>query len=72
VIEGIEGDMGESTHMKLILQSDGDVILELADQENHQSLSVEFCIPGSGGGRNPVVHRKLLELITALVKEAGT
>jgi hypothetical protein len=68
IIDGIQGDMGEKVRMKLMQQADGDIILTLYHTETGQRLTLEFC-SSMGGGRQPLVVRKLGELIEALVKQ---
>ncbi len=67
-ILGIEGDMGEATHMDLIQQGDGDVIVRLQDLEKGNLLNIEFC-SSNGGGRQPFIAKKLRELIAELRKD---
>ncbi len=63
-IRNIPEDMGH-VKMNLMQQSDGDVILTLSDGET--TLSAEYCTL-SGGGRNPIIAKKLRELIKELVQ----
>ena len=67
IITGIEGDMGEKTRLKLLLQADGDVILAIEDTERGRRLSIEFCSIGSGGGTNPIVVNGLRDIVRKLV-----
>jgi hypothetical protein len=67
IISGIEGDMGKRTTLTLFQQADGDVLLRLSDEEAGRSMSIEFCT-SNGGGRRPVIAKKLRELIQGLVK----
>jgi len=62
-ITDIQGDMGEDERLFLIQQPDGDVIVGI--QTPKQLYSVEFC-SSSGGGRNPMIAKKLRELISGL------
>ena len=66
IISEIEGEMGQDL-LKLIQQPDGDVIICI-DSPGEGKCSIEFCT-GSGGGRRPVISKKLRELIAELVKE---
>ena len=66
-VQEIQGDMGESERMQLLQQPDGDVIVTLYDVEKGQIGSIEFCT-SNGGGRYPVIAKKLRELIAELVK----
>ncbi len=70
-ITGIEGDMGESTRLNLLLQPDGDIIVsiyEIKDGLKMPALSIEFCAT-SGGGRNPIIARMLGQLVSKLAEE---
>ena len=67
----VEGDMGQTTQLNLILQADGDVVLALNDKETGQRLSIEFCTIGGGGGRNPIIIKGLQRIIADLIKEKG-
>ena len=66
IIRNIEGDMGEEEKLSLTLQEDGDVIVTVSTKTN--LYSVEFCT-SAGGGRRPVIAKKLRELMAELVKE---
>ena len=65
-VQEIQGDMGESERMQLLQQHDGDVIVTLYDVEKGQIGSIEFCT-SNGGGRYPVIAKKLRELVAELV-----
>ncbi len=65
-VTDIEGDMGENTRLHLLQQPDGDVTICLGTPE--VIYSIEFC-SSSGGGRMPIIAKKLRELIAALVYE---
>ncbi len=62
-VRGIEGDMGETVYLTLMQQEDGDVIVELSCGV---SMAVKFCTL-AGGGRHPIIAKKLRELIADLV-----
>ena len=66
-VQEIQGDMGEAERMQLLQQPDGDVILSLYNVEKGQTGSIEFCTR-HGGGRYPIIAKKLRELIAELVK----
>lgn len=66
-VRDIEGDMGEDTRLQLIQQPDGDVLITLYNTEKTVIESIEFC-SSSGGGRNPIIAKKLRELIAELEK----
>lgn len=59
IIKGIEGDMGEETTLKLLVQPDGDVTVDISDGK--RSLMIEFCSLG-GGGRDPRIAQQLRKL----------
>lgn len=71
-ITNIEGDMGEPITMFLIQQGDGDVIIGFSDPSGniikHCLISMEFCT-NNGGGRYPIIAKKLRELIAELLKQ---
>lgn len=58
--------MSESTRLRLVEQTDGDVILSIADSQRGVVLGIEFCA-GTGGGKEPEFTAKLREAIAALV-----
>ena len=64
-VQEIQGDMGEAERMQLLQQPDGDVILSFYNVEKMQLGSIEFCT-SNGGGRYPIIAKKLRELIAAL------
>lgn len=48
------GDMGEGTRLLLFKQDDGDVIVGVIPSGFRFPVhSIEFCVPGSGGGASP-------------------
>jgi hypothetical protein len=62
----LHGDMGEDMSVHLIQQPDGDVILSLYPSSGpERAYAVEFCT-SNGGGRHPIVAKKLRELIQEL------
>ncbi len=65
IIRGIEGDMGEEERMNLIQQPDGDVIVSIG--ASLFGSRVEFCT-SNGGGRRPIIAKKLRELVSELMK----
>ena len=65
IIRDIEGDMGEQERLFLIVQADGDVVIGMNTPS--QLYSMEFC-SSSGGGRRPIIAKKLRELVAALIK----
>ncbi|KKL45707.1 hypothetical protein LCGC14_2352960 [marine sediment metagenome] len=65
-VQEIQGDMGETERMQLLQQPDGDVIVTLYNAEKGRIGSIEFCTK-TGGGRYPIIAKKLRELIAELV-----
>lgn len=62
-------DMSPLGKLRLLQQADGDIIIAIIpDPEGirHFAPSVEFCIPGSGGGNSPHTHKALFELMRAM------
>lgn len=65
-------DMSRLGRLVLILQPDGDVIVAITPDPEARSWerqSVEFCLPGSGGGRSPKTLRALKLLATAMKED---
>jgi hypothetical protein len=61
---GRQEDMGRG-HLRLDLDSDNDVCIEVWNGE--RSASVEFCNPGGGGGgRSSRTRKALIELMRAI------
>jgi len=67
VVDDIKGDMGETARLRLLVQADGDVVLTFYDVEKRFIDSLEFC-SSNGGGRYPIIAKKLRELVAELVK----
>ena len=67
VVDDIEGDMGETARLRLLVQADGDVVLTFYDSEKGIINSLEFC-SSNGGGKYPIIAKKLRELVAELVK----
>lgn len=64
-IRDIEGDMGETARMELLVEADGDVIVTMRNAKTLEELSMQFCTL-SGGSRDPIIAMKLRELVRAL------
>lgn len=64
-VKDIQGDMGETETLFLFQEADGDVIVGITT--DNQLYSLQFCT-SQGGGRNPIIAKKLRELIAELVK----
>ena len=59
-----QDDMG-SGKLRLLRDDDGDIIVSLV-LPGHGFLDVEFCVPGTGGGKSPRTWRALGELLRAM------
>lgn len=57
-------DMHERGHLRVGLDGDGDVYVSVWDGD--QGASVEFCTPGSGGGRSSRTRLALIALMLAI------
>jgi hypothetical protein len=58
------GDMGKKAHMRVGLDNENDVYVSVWDEDG--GASVEFCTPGSGGGKSPKTRAALLALMIAM------
>lgn len=63
-------DMGQG-RLRLILDGDSDVCVAVVSDDGNMA-DVEFCVPGSGGGRSPKVRNALLALCRAIRDENNT
>lgn len=61
-------DMSRNGTLTLLAQREGDVIIEIRDQDG-QSASVEFCSCSNGGGRSPHTLLALHRLIEAIKQD---
>lgn len=57
-------DMGSDGHLRVGLDESGDAYVEVFDGK--ASASVEFCTPGSGGGRSSRTRMALVALMVAM------
>lgn len=65
-------DMSQLGYLKVLVQDDGDIIVAVYPQENDLvgiGASVEFCIPGTGGGRSTHTHAALRNLVAAMERD---
>ena len=65
-------DMSRVGYLKVLVQGDGDIIVAVYPQEDEMvgiGGSVEFCIPGTGGGRSPRTHAALRALAEAMERD---
>jgi hypothetical protein len=59
-----ESDMERAGFLRVGLDMDNDVFLEIHDGKD--TASVEFCVPGAGGGRSPRTRMALVALMVAI------
>lgn len=64
LIERLE-DMSPLGKLRLLVQSDGDVIIAI-QQDDGTMANVEFCAPGAGGGGSPQTWAALREVARAM------
>ena len=62
-------DMGPSGYLRVGLDSDNDVYVEVFDDERGQSASIEICNGGGGGGRSPQTRKALIGLMVAMEED---
>jgi hypothetical protein len=58
------GDMSKSAHMRVGLDADNDVFVSIWDDQG--GASVEFCVPGFGGGKSGRTREALIALMVAI------
>jgi len=58
------GDMSQSASLRVGLDADNDVYLTVCDDDG--SAALEFCCPGSGGGKSPRTREALIALMVAM------
>jgi hypothetical protein len=71
VYERVE-DMSPDGKLFLIQQEDGDIVVTIASKDSgdrFQTATVEFCLPGSGGGRSSHTLKALRQLILAIQQD---
>ena len=64
VLIGRRDDMHPDARLLLLKQPDGDVCVSIVLDDRRASL--EFCVPGTGGGRSPRTFHALNQLILAV------
>lgn len=65
-------DMSVRGRLRLIQQDDGDIIVAVQPEENGlimSGASVEFCVPGGGGGRSSNTLAALRALMDAMERD---
>lgn len=60
-------DMNPDGHLRVTLDSDNDVVVEVFD--GTQFVSVEFCAGAGGGGRSPKTRLALIALMAAIEED---
>lgn len=58
------GDMSKVASLRVGLDADNDVYVSIANEEG--MADVEFCVPGSGGGKSPRTRAALISLMVAM------
>lgn len=66
-----QGDMGEGLKLEILREPDGDLIVSIMGVHEKFSAehSLQFCVPGTGGGCSPKTWRALLDLQAAMVDD---
>jgi hypothetical protein len=64
----VREDMGRAD-LTIVVEEDGDVIVGIA-RDGFRS-EAQFCTPGSGGGKSPLVHAALRNLANAVASSAA-
>lgn len=65
------GDMGQGLKLELMCDGDGDITVSILPINHRFSdAAVEFCVPGTGGGRSPRTFAALQNLMRAMVADA--
>jgi hypothetical protein len=65
-------DMSARGRLRLIQQADGDIIVAVQPERDgliQSGESVEFCVPGAGGGRSSHTLAALRELMDAMERD---
>jgi hypothetical protein len=64
-------DMSTIGSLDLLLDDDGDIFVTVREYDNGHinASSVEFCIPGYGGGHSPKTYDALINLMNAMEED---
>jgi hypothetical protein len=66
-------DMSARGQLRLFREEDGDIIVSIVpegdDGRLKRSVSVQFCLPGSGGGGSPRTFKALQALLVAMQED---
>lgn len=65
---GRKEDMSSSGRLLLLLAEDGDICVKIVEPSGHDA-GVEFCLPGSGGGKSPRTLAALRNLMLAIMED---
>ena len=57
-------DMHQNAHLRVGLDGDNDVYLSIWNEDG--GADIEFCTPGSGGGKSPRTREALIALMVAI------
>jgi hypothetical protein len=60
-------DMSPNGHLRVLLDTDNDVLVEVFDGQ--QFASVEFCSPGAGGGQSARTRMALIGVMKAMLED---
>lgn len=61
-------DMSVNGRLRVLRQPDGDMCVAIIDDDGNMA-SVEFCTPGTGGGRSPKTIHALRQLALAIIED---
>lgn len=67
----VNEDMSPDGKLGVLVQEDGDIVLQIFPSAERHTDCVEFCTPFGGGGRHPKVRDALLLLLDAIRSEQG-
>lgn len=63
-------DMSPDGLLSVYMQDDGDMCLMIAQSQPYPATAtLEFCSPGSGGGKSPATHKALMALAYAMEQD---
>ncbi len=66
----LRGDMDPVAQLAVTVQDDGDVVLSVLNDNGFNTI--EFCTPGTGGGKSPHTHAALRLLANAMRLDSAT
>lgn len=62
-------DMSPNGHLRLTLDGDNDICVEVFDPRHECFCAVEFCAPGAGGGKSSHTRKALIEVMAAMERD---